>query len=128
MEKLFEVATRKKVRFEYRGLLSVEDLWDLPVTALDNIFKKLNRQVKDIEEESLLTVKNEDVELKVKVELLKYIVSIKLEEAEKVKRLREVREQKQKILSIMAEKKDEAIKGKSLEELSKMLDELEGKV
>ena len=41
---IFEVATRNKYRFPYRGQISVEDMWDLPVTELDKIFKTLNKQ------------------------------------------------------------------------------------
>ena len=31
---LFEIATRKKYRFPYKGLISVEDLWDLSMREL----------------------------------------------------------------------------------------------
>ena len=47
---IFEVATRNKYRFPYRGQISVEDMWDLPVTELDKIFKTLNKQVKTSQE------------------------------------------------------------------------------
>lgn len=80
MEKnLFEIATRNRYRFTYKGVMTVEDLWDLNVEALDAIFKTLNRQKKTADEDSLLAVKSaEDTELANKIELVKYIVSVKL--------------------------------------------------
>ena len=59
MEKnLFEIATRNRYRFTYKGVMTVEDLWDLNVEALDAIFKALNRNKKTADEDSLLAVKN----------------------------------------------------------------------
>lgn len=31
---LFEIASREKYRFPYKGLISVEDLWDLTLPGL----------------------------------------------------------------------------------------------
>ena len=45
---IFEKATRGKMRFQFKGLVSVEDLWDLSVQDLDKIFKSLNSQKKQI--------------------------------------------------------------------------------
>ena len=68
---MFEEATRKKFRFPYYGTASVEDLWDLSVEDLDEIFKTLNSQRKTINEESLLEVKTEeDRELNTKIEII----------------------------------------------------------
>lgn len=53
-EKMFETALRGKFRFPFRGLISTEDLYDLPVESLDSIFKELNSQIKRVKEESLL--------------------------------------------------------------------------
>lgn len=54
---LFELATRQKLRFASpKGLLTVEDLWDLPMTgntSLDSVSKLANRDVKVSAEESL---------------------------------------------------------------------------
>lgn len=45
--KLFETATRNKMRFPFRGMISVEDLWDLSLTNLDSVFKTLNAEAKN---------------------------------------------------------------------------------
>ncbi len=126
MEKLFETAVRNKFRFSFRGLISVEDLYDLSVQNLDSIFKTLNSQLKQTKEESLLDVKTkQDEELNTKIEIVKYIVKEKLEEENLRLRAKERKQQKQKILEILAEKQDESLKGKSIEELTKMIDDLD---
>lgn len=124
-EETFIKASREKMRFPYKGLATVEDLWDLPVTELDKIYKSLNAKAKQAQEESLLEVKtSEDEELTAQIEIIKYIVSVKLEEKKVAEMEKERKKQKQKIMSILASKQDEALQGKSIEELEKMLDEL----
>ena len=101
-EKIFEFAARNKIRFPYKGLITVEDLWDLSLTNLDSIYKTLNKQVKQSEEESLLNTKaSVDTELEVQIAIVKHIVSVKLAEKE-------------------AAEKASA----SIEDLKKMLDEI----
>lgn len=122
---IFEYAVRNKVRFPFKGLISAEDLWDLSLTNLDSIYKTLNKQVKQLEEESLLTTKtNVDTELEVQIAIVKYIVSVKLEEHETREKAALKKAQKQKIMSIIAAKEDEALHNSSVDDLRKMLDEL----
>lgn len=122
---LFEVATKNKMRFPYRGSISVEDLWDLSLTALDSVFKTLNAQVKQSKEESLLSTKSkEDEVLENQIEIVKYIVSVKLSEKAAREDALEKKEKKQKIMQIMATKQDEALQNASMEDLQKMLNEL----
>lgn len=124
-EEMFIKASREKMRFPYKGLATVEDLWDLSVTELDKIYKSLNAKAKQAQEESLLEVKtSEDETLTAQIEIVKYIVSVKLEEKKAAEMAKERKQQKQKIMSILASKQDEALQGKSIEELEKMLDEL----
>ena len=122
---IFEYAVRNKVRFPFKGMISVEDLWDLSLTNLDSIYKTLNKQVKQSEEESLLITKTSvDTELEVQIAIVKYIVSIKLEEQEAREKAAAKKAQKQKIMSIIATKEDEALQNSSVDDLKKMLDEL----
>ena len=76
---MFEKAARLKLRF--KSSLSVEDLWDLSPNALDAIFKDLNAQTKVRKEESLLDYRStEDTIVDLKIDIVKHIVSVKLEE------------------------------------------------
>ena len=125
MEKMFEYAIRNKVRFPFKGLISVEDLWDLTPTNLDSIYKTLNKQVKQSEEESLLNTKtNVNTELEVQIAIVKHIVSVKLAEQEAREKAVAKREQKQKIMEIIAAKQDESLHNASVEELQAMLNDL----
>ena len=123
---MFEVATREKMRFPFKGMISVEDLWDLSVQNLDKVFKILNSQRKEAQEESLLNVKSsEDEVLDTQIAIVKYIVGVKLEEQAARVKAAENKEKKQKIMALMAKKDDEAMENMSKEELQKLLDELE---
>ena len=122
VDNLFETASRKKMRFNYKGMLTVEDLWDLNVVALNEIFKGLNAQAKKSQEESLLEQKTEaDKDLMVQIEILRHIVGVKIEEANRRKKAKEVREKKQHIMELIDQKKDENMKSMSVEELQAML-------
>lgn len=122
---IFEYAVRNKIRFPFKGMISVEDLWDLSLTSLDSIYKTLNKQVKQTEEESLLITKtNVDTELEVQIAIVKHIVSVKLDEQDAREKAAAKKAQKQKIMAIIATKEDEALQNSSVDDLRKMLDEL----
>lgn len=122
MEKKFEIAIRNKYRFPYKGMVSVEDLWDLSVTQLDGIFKTLNAEVKKEQEESLLTTKSAaDTELETKISIIRYIVATKQAETEKAKQAKATKAEEQKILEIIGRKQDEALNNLSIEELQARL-------
>ena len=123
---IFEVAVKSKFRFEFKGLISVEDLFDLNVRDLDSVFKILNSQLKQVNEESLLDVKTkQDQELDTKIEIVKYIVKVKQEEENMRLKAKEQKEKKQKIMEILATKQESNLQNMSEDELKKMLDELE---
>lgn len=126
MEKnLFEIATRNRYRFNYKGVMTVEDLWSLRVEDLDAIFKALNRQKKTADEDSLLATKSaEDQDLANKIDIVRYIVSVKLAEAADRVSAAEKKAQRDKIMEIVAKKKDKALEDMGIEDLMKKLEEL----
>ena len=122
---MFEIATRTKMRFPFKGMVTVEDLWDLSVQNFDKVFKALNSQRKEAQEESLLNTKSsEDERLETQIEIVKYIVGVKLDEQAARLKAAENKEKKQKIMALMAKKDDEALENMSKEELQKLLDEI----
>lgn len=126
MSSMFEKAVKGKYRFPYKGQISAEDLYDLPLGALDTVFKALNAEVKKTDEESLLQTKTaEDDILSTKIEIVKYIFNEKLEEKKNHQEAAERKEKKQKIMQIIATKQDEALRNASVEDLQKMLDDLD---
>ena len=122
---LFINATRNNYQFPFRGMINVIDLWDLSLTNLDLVFKTLNAEVKKSEEESLLNTKSkEDEEISNKIEIVKYIVSVKLDEKKKREDAKKNAEMRQRLLEIKAKRQDAALENMSDEDLDKALAEL----
>ena len=125
MEKIFERATRNKLRFQFKGMASVEDLWDLSLTDLDQLYKVINKDKKSSENQGLLEVKTKaSAELDDKLSIIKHIFETK--QAEKVARENAIKTKQQKdfLLGVLDKKKNEEILEKSPEEIQKMIDEL----
>lgn len=121
---LFEIATRKKYRFPFRGLVSVEDLWDLTPEQLDTVYKVLNKEVKVEGEDSLLTQNATDETTANMIEIVKHIFHTKKEEANARKLAAENAAKKKRVLEVIAQKQDESLLKMSLDDLQKMADEL----
>ncbi len=125
MMNIFEKACKEKIRFNYKGLITVEDLWDLNVTDLDLIYKQLNSQQKASEEESLLGTQTiADTLLNAKIKIVKYIVAVKLVAEQNKVNAKSKADKKQKIMEILASKQDNELQEKSQEELEEMLNSL----
>lgn len=118
---IFEYAVRNKLRFPYKGIISTEDLWDLPVTELDKIYKVLNKKNKTNEEESLLSTSSVDMDALVSIDIIKYIVNYKLKKKEENEQAKKRAEDRQFIMDIMEKKRKQSLEDKTEEELLEML-------
>lgn len=132
---MFEHATRNKVRFPTtKGMISVEDLWDLPLfsrsansVTLDQVARKLAVDLSDQEKlTSYVTTNSNDKvvrELQQKLEIVKYVIDVRRKEVEEKEKAHEKAQKLKQIRELIAHKKNEELSNKSLEELLAMLDE-----
>lgn len=133
---MFEQASRMKIRFETsRGLLSTEDLWDLPLVSptgksvnLDSIAIALHRETRDTAETiSFVTPSVENgraAELSLKFEIVKHIIAVRVAERDEAAARTERKEKKQRLLELIAKKQDMELEGKSVDELRALAESL----
>ena len=126
---LFEMASQFKFRYPYKGLITTEDLWDLSPAQLDTVYRNLSKELKDIDEDSLISTRSADEgvkanELKNKIEVVKYIFNCKKQAAELTRMATENAAKRQRLLEALAAKQDDALKNMSEEDLLKALAEL----
>lgn len=119
----FKEASRLKLRFSTeRGLLSAEQLWDLPVTELDAIALNYEEQFRVSGKKSFLVKKSvKDKTIKLQFDIALDILTTKVEEAEAARDAKGIKEHNDKILGLIAEKQDEGLKSMSIKELEKQL-------
>lgn len=118
---------KNKYRFEFKGLISVEDLFDLKLEDLDSIYKGLKKDEADLQGDSLLETKDnpKQLEVEAKIKIVKEIFNMKQAEIEANKRALANKAQKAKILAIIENKQDQELSEKSIEELKEIYDNLE---
>lgn len=134
MENMFEYATRNKLRFGSQvGDLTLEDLWDLPltdnrrVTTLDNIAKEINRDLKAETEESFVvkSTNRRKKTLEIKLDIVKHIIDVKMKEADTARLRAENKREKERLLEVLAQKEDESLKSQSVDDIRKRIAELD---
>lgn len=126
---LFELATRNAYRFEsVKGNLSVEDLWQLPLTtrgngtSLDDVAKSIYSQLKASEEVSFVAKQTTaNTVLQNKLEIAKYVISVKLAEAETAKVKADKAAERSKLLDIIARKQEQSLEQSTIDELQAKL-------
>lgn len=128
---IFEQASRAKLRFESpKGMLTVEDLWDLPLTSqtgkanLDDIAKTLHRSLKTEEVSFVEETTKTDAITALKFNVVKSVIDTLVVERKSQSEAKERRDKKAQILSLIAQKENEKLAGSSLDELRALADSL----
>lgn len=124
---MYKKAAQLKLRFNYRGVCQVEDLWDLGVSELDFIYGRLRSVQREQEEDSLIPNKKGSKEreiLSLQIDIIRDIVQTKIEERDAQKKTKEKMELKRRLTDILARKQEATLEGKSEEEILKMIEEL----
>ena len=125
----FEYVTRHKLLFvTSKGHLSLEDLWELPLTSdtgkanLNDIAKLIHHGMKEDEttfvEAETATVSPNDRNM---LDAVKRIIAVKVDERKAAATARDKAAQKQEIMAAIVDAERGALKSKTPEELRAML-------
>lgn len=123
---MFQQAARLKLRFITPiGNLTVEDLWDLPLTttkankaSLDDVARSLHLQLQSNADISFVNTSTmTDPTVKLSFDIVKHIIDVRLAEnaAEALKKAN--KERKQHLLGILVQKENESLSQLSMDEL-----------
>lgn len=126
---IFEIASRKKLRFASDvGSLTVEQLWELPLTrannvSLDGIYKAVSRDLKAEAEDSLVTpaANSKQELLKLQIDVIKHIASVKQAEAEAAKSRAGKAQEREQLVQALAEAQRGQLKALTPEEIQKRI-------
>lgn len=127
---MYKIASRKKLRIQTnRGMLSVEQLWDLSKEDIGELAKSIRKRINDqkgVTGDSELdflkpAAQTEETIDELTFRILKDIYQTKQAEEDKAHRRAAARENNRKILELIAKKQDQELENKSIEELEKML-------
>ena len=127
---MYKIASRKKLRIQTnRGMLSVEQLWDLSKEDIGELAKDIRKRINDqkgVTGDSELdflkpSSQTEETIDELTFRILKDIYTTKQAEEDKAHRRAAARENNRKILELIAKKQDQELENKSIEELEKML-------
>lgn len=124
-------ALSKKLRFEYKGLISIEDLFDLSLNDLDDIYRNLKKEADEYKQysaDSLLEKDDEKdetyEELQLKIDVVTAVFNHLKKQQEELQRKIALQNQRDKILGIIADKEDEELSNKSISELKEILNNM----
>ncbi len=123
---LFVTAARKKFRFETtKGGLNTEDLFDLSLETLDAIAVNLDKKVESGGKKSFIGKRDTSTsENETKLEVVKFVIQTKMEEAETRKTRAEKASQKEFLTSLLEKKRMAQLEGLSVEEIQKQIDSI----
>jgi hypothetical protein len=122
---IFEKATREKFRYQSaKGLLTTEQLWELPLTAksgfsLDDVAKAVNAELKAIDTESFVATETNPAKatLETKLEVVKHVIAIRLAEDQAAKAAAAKKLEKEKLLAVLGRKQDAVLENLTEAEL-----------
>ncbi len=123
---IFVQATRMKLRFSTpAGLMTVEDLWDLPLQKgkvnLDALAVGISNEMASTSTSFVNKTERKNETLDMKLRIILHIIQTRMEEAEQNEKREVKAQEKARILEIIARKEDANLEGKSLDELKGLL-------
>jgi hypothetical protein len=131
---MYDAALRGKFRFEsIKGLLSLETLWEVPLTSrdglnLNEIAKAAKRDVVEEAEENFVRPTTKDPrqrKAELKLDVVKHVISVRLKERDAAESRATRKLEKEKLLGILEKKQDAALEDLDEAAIEKRLKELD---
>ena len=124
----YKQASKLQLRFQTnRGSLSVEQLWSLSLTDLASAIKAVKKVLKGADNDDELSFLDEsktvDTENQLRFNILKDVYVDKQTALKEARSAQDRKAYEQKILDLIAEKREGALKEKSIKELEALLKE-----
>lgn len=135
---IFEQASRDALRFATsRGFITVEDLWNLPLTttgnklSLDQVAQQTYAELENARKQHVSFVEPAEIStsseirrLENALEVVKHIIAVKISVRDEHNSRMEREAKKRQLLEIIARKQDDALEQKTEDELIAMLNSL----
>ena len=104
------------------GLVSTEQLWELPIPVLDRLAVESEKQYKSSGEKSFVVAKSKkDKLLKLQFDIVLDVLETKVEKRDELAAEGDKKTHNQKILGLIAEKEEEELKDLDVKDLKKLL-------
>ncbi|QGH74962.1 hypothetical protein MAL1_00216 [Bacteriophage DSS3_MAL1] len=129
---IFETASRQKLRFATtKGNLTVEQLWDLPLTStkglsLNEIGMGIKHALRDTEIDSLVDTGTspERAKMTLSLDIIKHIIAVKQDENSEARKAQALKAEREKLMEILAKKQDAALQDLTEDQIKARLAEL----
>lgn len=121
MEDIYKKAAMKNMTYATnRGVLTTPDLFNLPLTELDELYKRIKAGMSG-DEDGLIARRPELTDDALRIKIVKDVFETQQDIADKRKTAAATRVKNQRIMELIEQKKDGELADKSVEELQALL-------
>lgn len=132
---IFQKAVKEKLIFECgTGVVNVLDLYSLPLTSenssrpsLDAMARAVYKRIREQDEVSFVvsTARDKAIEVdNLRLDIIKAVIADKMEDQEKARKARANAEMRERLLAVRARKEDARLEDMSVEDIDKLLADL----
>ena len=125
MSNIWFNALVRSYRFEYKGLINTEDLFDLDVKELDLIYQDLISEKSDLSSKSLLDNNTDEIDwIQGKIDVVKGVFDYKQAQSAAQAKAAKAKAMKDELNEAIAQKQKDELASMSIEQLKEIRDSL----
>ena len=125
MSNIWFNALVRSYRFEYKGLINTEDLFDLEMRELDIIYQDLVSEKNDLTAKSLLDTNNEEIDwIQGKIDVVKGVFDYKKAQSDAQSKAAKAKAMKDELNEVIAQKQKDQLADMSIDQLKEIRDSL----